>query len=119
MCAGVVGNDELGVALGGVAGTGVGQPVHPLHEVAGGVPDGEDQDHAALEGLTHGRQRAESCALDALLLAVFLGGGAEPCPRVGSSSDGIADHYAILDVGTADLDQVTGGGTVVGDELGL
>lgn len=54
----VVLRDEGGVALRGVAGP-VAAAVQPVHELAGVVPDGEGQHHAAAERLTHRRQAAE------------------------------------------------------------
>ena len=45
--------DELRVALGGIARTCV-SAVHPVHEVAIAVPDGEDEDRTPLESAALG-----------------------------------------------------------------
>jgi hypothetical protein len=68
----LVGKDELRVAFGSVARTRV-SAVHPVHEVAVAVPDGEDEDRPALESAALGVQTSEAKALGALGVAVFLG----------------------------------------------
>ena len=69
---GLVCKDERRVALGGIAGTCV-SAVHPVHKVAVGVPDGEDEDRTTLESATLGVQTSETQAFEALGVAVFLG----------------------------------------------
>ena len=71
LCIWLIGENELGVAFGGIARPGV-STVHPVHEVAIAVPDGKDEDRTALKGAALGIQTAEAQAFGALGVAVFL-----------------------------------------------
>ena len=68
---GLVRQDELGVTLSGVARTCVAT-VHPVHEVASAVPDGENENHATLKGFTHDWKTAETLGFSCCGVAVIL-----------------------------------------------
>jgi hypothetical protein len=68
---GLIGQDKLGVTLSCVARTCV-TTVHPVHEVAGTVPDGENEDHATLKGFAHDWKAAETLGLSCCGVAVIL-----------------------------------------------
>lgn len=67
----LVGKNELGITLSGVARACI-STVHPVHEVTVGVPDREDQDHAAFKSVAHSLEASEAFAFCALGVAVFL-----------------------------------------------
>ena len=68
---GLIGQDKLGVTLSCVARASV-TTVHPVHEVAGTVPDGENEDHATLKGIAHDRQTAKTLGLSCCSITVIL-----------------------------------------------
>lgn len=68
---GLVRQDKLRVTLSCVARTCIAT-VHPVHEVASTVPDGEDEDHATLKGITHDWQTAKTLGLSCCGVAVIL-----------------------------------------------
>lgn len=67
----LVRQDKLGIALSRVARTCVAT-VHPVHEVASTVPDGENEDHATLKGIAHDRQTAKTLGLSCCSITVIL-----------------------------------------------
>jgi hypothetical protein len=132
---GVVGLDVLGSTRGGGAGStsdtggggvsvdGVGLRVEPEHLGVVVVPDGEDEDVSLGQRLAHLDETAgllesgvvaEFGLLDVAEL-VGDGVGGRLARLVGL---GVGEYLAVLDVEAADLDEVSGGGVVVGDELG-
>ena len=68
---GLVCQDELRVTLSCVARASV-TTVHPVHEVASAVPDGENEDHATLKGIAHDRQTAKTLGLSCCSITVIL-----------------------------------------------
>lgn len=104
MGAGVVGQDVGRVALCAAARARAAA-VEPVHVLAVVVPDAEDEDHAAAEGLAHGGEAS-----------VGRGGRAR---RDGVAAGlGAGDVDAVLPVLAGDADEVARGRAVVRVELG-
>jgi hypothetical protein len=68
---GLVRQNKLGVTLSCIARTCV-TAIHPVHEVAITVPDGENEDHATLKSFAHDFQSAKSLGLSRSGVAVIL-----------------------------------------------
>lgn len=84
----LVGENELWIPLCGVARASV-SAVHPVHEVAVAVPDGEDEDHSTLESATHHWEATKAFALSTLGVTVLIRDGVEARPAGGVSGDGV------------------------------
>ena len=68
---GLVRQDKLRVTLSCVARTCIAT-VHPVHEVASAVPDGENENHATLKGFTHDWEAAKTLGFSCCGVAVIL-----------------------------------------------
>lgn len=87
------------------------------------VPDGHDENHSALESVTHGSKTTAVIEGVGVTESGLLGGAEVFGNRVNrgdtiDSSDRVLDDFAVLDVEAADLNKVASGGVVGGDELG-
>lgn len=71
MSVGLVRQNKLRVTLSCVARACI-TAVHPVHEVAGTVPDGENEDHATLKGIAHDWQTAKTLGFSCSGVAVIL-----------------------------------------------
>jgi hypothetical protein len=111
---GLVRQYKLRVALSCVARAGI-TTVHPVHEVAGAVPDGEDEDHATLKGVTHDWQTAKTLGFSCCGVAVVSSDAvkARPCGRVSNS---VRDNSAFLHVRALNVDEGTSCRAIVSDE---
>lgn len=86
-------------------------------------PDGEGQNVSTLERVTHSGVstvgvEVRVVAEDALLVDTVLVGDGVEVTDTGPGVLGLKDDLAVLDPGTTDLDEFTGCGHIVSDELG-
>lgn len=86
-------------------------------------PDRESQNVSALEGLSHILETTVNVEVrvvteDGLLVDAELISDGVEVTDTGPFVLGLKDDFATLNPGTTDLDEVTGGGPVVSDELG-
>lgn len=95
--------------------------VEPVHGHGGVVPDGQDKHHV-LELLAHLGQAALGGKVVGVVESRLLGRakvlGDAVARHAGDLGLAVGDGLAALDVEALDLGQGTGGGAVVGDELG-
>ena len=116
--AGTTKNTGRGDVLGGRIGG-----IEPEHARGVVVPDGKSQNHSGIEGLTHLGHTTEGTEVvlvteSLLLLHTEVVSDGVAGVDSGDGDLGVLDDFAVLDVETTDLGEVTGAGPVRGNELG-
>ena len=109
----------LGAELGGVGGEGAVEPEHVGCMV---IPDAHDENHTILKSGAHVGEATVLGEVVGVAEYRLLGsaeiGGDRVAAGASDGGDRVGDDDAILDVEALDVGESTGGGSVIGDELG-
>lgn len=109
----------LGAELGGVGGEGAVEPEHVGCMV---IPDAHDENHTILKSGAHVGEATVLGEVVGVAEYRLLGsaeiGGDRVAAGASDGGDRVGDDDTILDVEALDVGESTGGGSVIGDELG-